>query len=106
MHWPIVLFRQGSSEVIESVTQNLSSNGFCCHSETLFAPGEVLVCAIKFPSYDPSGHGRPGVLECRVHVERAEPDETGNFYRIACHIQDYRLLVGEENSRASNADGV
>jgi hypothetical protein len=106
VHWPIVVFRHGSSDAIESVTQNLSSSGFYCHCQTLIAPGEFLICAIKFPSYDPSGHERPRILECRVQVKRVEPEPAGDCFGIACHIQDYRLVVGEENSRILDADGV
>src|SRR5579859_6058280 len=68
VHWPVVFFRNGSTNAIESITQNLSSSGFYCHSQILIAPGEFLVCAIKLPAYDPSGHERPRVLECRVQV--------------------------------------
>ena len=98
VHWPVVFFRSGSADTIESVTQNLSSNGFYCHSQTLVAPGEFLLCAIKFPSYDPSGHERPHVLECRVQVKRVEPGGNGESFGIACQIQDYRLIVGAEHS--------
>ena len=99
VHWPIVFFRNGSGDAIESVTQNLSSSGFYCHSQTLIAPGELLLCAIKFPSYDPTGHERPRVLECRVQVKRVEPGETGDSFGLACQIHDYRMVVGDEHTR-------
>src|SRR5579862_7255510 len=58
LHWPVVFFRNGSGNAIESTTQNLSSNGFYFHSRILIAPGEFLLCAIKLPVCDPSGHAR------------------------------------------------
>lgn len=97
VHWPVVFFRGRSGETIESVTQNLSSKGFYCHSQTLIAPGEVLICAIKLPSYDLSGHERPRILECRVQVKRVDPGGTGDTFGIACQIYDYHLVVGDDS---------
>lgn len=96
LHWPVVFFCGRSGETIESVTQNLSSRGFYCHSQTLIAPGEVLICAIKLPSYDLSGHERSRILECRVQVKRVEPGGIGDSFGIACQIHDYRLVVGAD----------
>ena len=96
VHWPVLFFRNGSGEAIESVTQNLSSSGFYCHSQRPITPGEFLRCALKIPSHDPSGHEKPRVLECRVRVTRVEPSLTEDTFGVACHIQDYHLMVGEE----------
>lgn len=98
VHWPVLFFLNGCGEAIETVTQNLSSSGFYCHSRTLVAPGEYLLCAIKIPTFDPSGYERARVLECRVQVKRVEPGKSGDTFGVACQIHDYRLVVQEEDA--------
>ena len=92
LHWPITLFRDDSSSVLETVTQNLSSNGFYCVSPVSFMPGERLHCALKLPAHDPAGRSRTLSLECRVRVVRAEPAGEPGFFGIACRIEDFHLV--------------
>jgi PilZ domain len=104
LHWPIMFFRNGSGEAVESVTQNLSSSGFYCHSRVAITPGESLHCALTIPSHDPSGHEKARVLECRVRVTRVEPGLTEHTFGIACQIQDYHLAVAEERPEHTGRD--
>ena len=96
LHWPVLFFRNGSGEAVESVTHNLSSSGFYCHSRVAITPGECLHCALTIPSHDPSGYEKARVLECRVRVTRVEPGLTEDTFGIACQIQDYHLAVAED----------
>lgn len=91
VHW-IVLLRLRGGDTIETVTQNLSSNGFYCFCPTALPPGESLLCTLKVPVYDPKGDERPLALECTVVVMRAEAAADG-FFGIACMIEDYHLLA-------------
>lgn len=91
VHWNIVL-RLHDADVIETVTQNLSSSGFYCFCPAPLAPGESLVCTLKVPVYDPKGDERPLALECTVVVMRSEAAAEG-FFGIACRIEDYHLLA-------------
>jgi len=97
LHWPVLFFRNGSGEAVESVTRNLSSSGFYCHSKIAINPGECLHCALTIPSHDPSGYEKARVLECRVRVTRVEPGLTEDTFGIACQIQDYHLAVAERH---------
>jgi hypothetical protein len=58
VHWPVLLLWDNWSNAIETVTQNLSSSGFYCWSQTPLTPGETLVCALKVPAYDPRREDR------------------------------------------------
>jgi c-di-GMP-binding flagellar brake protein YcgR len=89
VHWPILFFRNDASDGIESTTQNLSSTGFYCLSQTRFDLGESLFCTLRIPSHDPEAKDRLWILECRVRVTRSEPRE--NLYGVACEFEDYRI---------------
>jgi PilZ domain len=103
VHCPVLVFQNGSREAIESLTENLSSNGFYFHSNIPLTPGESLICAIKFPSHNPTGDQRPRILECRVQIKRVETANGNGSFGIACQIQDYRLIVGEDQPRVNGS---
>ena len=42
LHWPVRLFRQPGRSSAESITENLSSEGFYCITAERFKPGERL----------------------------------------------------------------
>jgi len=91
LHWPVLMFRQRpGSENVESVTRDLSSNGFYCLARVQMLEGEELVCSIRIPTHDPHGKHLERTLECRVRVIRVVPQEAGVF-GIACRIEDYHL---------------
>jgi hypothetical protein len=76
---------------LETVTQNLSSDGFYCRIGTPFVAGERLECAFSVPAHHPNTTEQM-LLECKVRIVRVEePDENG-LYGIGCRIEDYRLL--------------
>jgi len=92
-----VLFRQRHGEALESVTENLSSQGFYCLSQTPIASGEVLPCWLTIPTYDPSAEQATVILECRVRVLRSEAGSSAGLYGLACRIEDYHLACGDPN---------
>lgn len=94
VHWPI-LFRHSQHEMIESVTENLSSQGFYCFSQTPVASGELMLCSLTVPTHDPSRTNERVILECNVRVVRSEAPTADGLYGLACHIEDYRLACGE-----------
>ena len=91
VHWAVLLFRDHGGDVVESLTRNLSSNGFYCLSEVAFTPGERLICALKIPSHDPKGKHLEQRLECRVRVLRVEPHNPEGMVGLACQIEDYHF---------------
>jgi hypothetical protein len=94
VHWP-VLFRHTQHEMIESVTQNLSSQGFYCFSQMPVASGESMLCSLTVPTHDPSGSSERVILECNVRVVRLEEPTSDGLYGLACRIEDYRLAAAE-----------
>jgi len=91
VHWRVLLFRNQTTEAVESLTQDLSSLGFYCLSRDPFTPGESLHCTLRVPAHDPGGDEAERTLECLVRVMRVEPAAVEEFYGIACRIEDYRL---------------
>jgi hypothetical protein len=93
VHWAILLFQDQSSEVVETVTLDLSSSGFYCLSHIPFTCGEVLICFLQVPTYEPFNNARTLALECRARVMRREPGEANGFCGIACQIEDYQFAT-------------
>jgi hypothetical protein len=86
-----VLLLGDDGQAIETVTHNLSSNGFYCFAPSPLKPGGGLICTLKVPAYDPKNEERTLTLECRALVLRVEAVAEGSF-GIACRIEDYRLM--------------
>jgi hypothetical protein len=92
LHWPVLMFRNRPGEgAIESVTRDLSSNGFYCLTRVPLTEGEELICSIKIPTHDPYGKHSERTLECRVHVMRVVSQESKDSFGVACRIEDYHL---------------
>jgi len=92
LHWPVLMFRERQgAEHVETVTRDLSSNGFYCLTRIQLVEGEQLVCSIKLPTHDPHGKILQQTLECRVRVLRVVPQESGDSFGVACRIEDYHL---------------
>jgi hypothetical protein len=92
LHWPVLLFRdKAGSEMIESVTRDLSSSGFFCLMRVPLLEGERLICSIKIPTHAPHGNQLERTLECKVKVLRVVPQEAGDSFGVACRIEDYHL---------------
>jgi hypothetical protein len=89
-----VLLLRERGEAIETVTRDLSSDGFLCVSSTHFPPGEALTCAIRVPSFDPSSQRRTRILECSVRVMRSEPTTSEGEFGVAFRIEDYHVNGG------------
>jgi hypothetical protein len=88
-----MIFRdQADEDVVTTITQNLSSQGFYCLSKERFAVGERLLCILHIPSSDLGGGGH---LECRVEVVRIEENAADGQYGVACRTEDYRFTAGE-----------
>lgn len=91
LHWSVSLYRSSDPEdVVETVTQNLSSSGFYCLTGGELMVGEQFLCAIRIPTHDPRGRQTERTLECRVQVMRVSPHESGGF-GVACRIEDYHI---------------
>ena len=92
LHWPVRLFRQPERRSVESITKDLSSEGFYCITSEPFKPGERLQCSVIIPGGGNFGLESPIALECHVTVRRMERLASG--FGLGCHIEDYSLTGG------------
>lgn len=93
VHWPVFLYPNKSGEdAVQTITENLSSQGFYCLSRKPFSVGELLLCTLQIPMND-FGAGASH-LECQVRVVRVEKDAPADQYGIGCRIEDYRFIPG------------
>jgi hypothetical protein len=103
LHWPVFLSRDRDAPPVESVTENLTSNGFYCISKDPFQLGERLECTIAIPAGAFGYSESPIHLQCRVKVMRVE-NQSENF-GLGCYIEDYELLLSSRpEPRALTAD--
>jgi hypothetical protein len=100
VHWP-VLFRYRQSEALETITENLSSQGFYCLSRIPIPLGEAMLCWLTVPTHDPSAKSGTILLECNVRVVRSDAADVEGSYGIACRIDDFRLT---DHTRACPAE--
>jgi len=91
VHWPLLFHRCGTAEAVETVTYDLSSDGFYCFASTPFVPGECRVCTLTVPTNHPKSGGGVVLVECKVQVMRVQLNDDGR-YGIGCRIEDYRFL--------------
>jgi hypothetical protein len=102
LHWSVLLFRNEAADAVESLTRDLSSNGFYCFAGVPFTPGERLICTLKIPTHDPNGKHLEQRLECRVRVVRVEPQGVEGPFGLACQIEDYHFIhVGAQKATAA-----
>ena len=76
---------------MESITKNLSTEGFYCITSESFKLGERLQCMIVIPGGGNFGLESSVGLECHVTVRRMEKLPSG--FGIGCHIEDYSLVT-------------
>jgi hypothetical protein len=91
LHWSILLFRNQVADAVESLTRDMSSEGFYCVTGVAFTPGERLICTLKIPTHDPNGKHLERRLECKVLVMRVEPQGAEGTFGLACQIEDYHF---------------
>src|SRR5215472_14988735 len=100
VRWRILLSRTPPGEgAEETVTENLSSDGFYCFSKIPFVAGELLFCKVDIPTSD-SGCGASH-LQCRVRVLRVERSTGDDKYGIACLTEDYDVVGCGDHCGAS-----
>lgn len=89
---PLRLSRPGEASVLPSITRDVSSSGFYCHSSEPFLPGEQLRCTIIIPTHSWSTAEERLFLNCSVEVIRVEHLGPGKGMGIACRIMDYHVI--------------
>ena len=100
VHWPLCFIRPGVTEVVETVTHNLSSDGFYCLANTAFVPGEIRECTLGVPVHHPNSGDRVLPALCRVRVIRVEALGEDGSYGVGCRIEDYRFISPQDGEAA------
>jgi len=94
LQWPVRLWASNTSAPVETVTTDLSSDGFHCFSPVPFERNEVLGCTLTIPEISISlGDGARRLLECQVRVVRSEPANRDGYFGVACQIKNYRIAT-------------
>ena len=89
---PVVIFRSGEANKVETQTRNVSCDSFYCVSETPFSPGEHLECEITLPGDDRGSVPEPDLcLECRVEVVRVVANGVQKGFGVAFRVEDFTI---------------
>jgi hypothetical protein len=91
LRWPLSILKgQQEARVLSTVTENLSSRGFCCVVDESLAAGESVACILRFPSrHDPQ---ISQALRCQAQVVWVSVMDDGRF-GIGCRIDDYTIVA-------------
>lgn len=99
IHWSLHFLRPGATDGLDTVTQNLSSDGFYCIANTAFVPGETISCTLTVPTHDRNGGDRVRPILCRVRIIRVETLGEADLYGVGCRIEDYRFISACEDDK-------
>lgn len=92
VHWALSFSLSGTAEIVRTVTQDLSSDGFYCVANARFVPGEIMDCTLRLPTHHQRDVSGALLVLCKVRVIRVEVMAEGNLYGVGCQIADYRFL--------------
>ena len=92
-------FRGEPDRMVETVTHDLSSDGFYCLADTPFLPGEVRRCTLSVPAYHPDDLTRVMPVHCRVRVVRVEALPENGLFGVGCCIEEYHVHSGLKSDR-------
>lgn len=106
VHWPICFIRSGITEIGDTVTQDLSSDGFYCLVNAAFVPGEIRECTLSVPVHHPNSRYPTRPVLCRVRVIRVDAPGTNGFCGVGCRIEDYHFISSGNNDSVLNGGGA
>src|SRR5580704_8489719 len=92
VHWPLSFSLAGATEMVQTLTYNLSSDGFYCVANARFVPGETRECMLAVPTHHPHSCIRVLSVLCKVRVIRVEVLSEGGSCGVGCRIMDYRFI--------------
>jgi hypothetical protein len=105
VRWSISFF-QSDTEVVESTTWNLSSDGFYCLANIRFVPGEIRECTLGIPLHHPNPGNEVMLVWCRVRVIRVEMTGETGLFGVGFQIEDYRFAYRPESQPRISAAPV
>lgn len=90
--YPLRLYRPGEAFRTETVTENISCDGFFCVTRRAFHSGETLPCEVVIPGEKLGETSvEDMVLSCRAYVVRVVPWNGGTTFGVACRVMDYTI---------------
>jgi hypothetical protein len=92
VHWPLSFSLAGATATVQTLTYNLSSDGFYCVANATFVPGETRECMLAVPTHHPQSCTRVLSVLCKVRVIRVEVLGDGGSCGVGCRIMDYRFV--------------
>jgi len=94
VQWPVCIWASNSNAPVETVTTDLSSDGFRCLSPVPLEPDSLLACTLMIPEIsNRAGNGRRRVLDCQVRVIRLEPPNKDGDFGLGCRIENFRIAT-------------
>jgi hypothetical protein len=106
VHWPICFIRLGKTGIVETVTHDLSSDGFYCLVNTAFVPGEIRECTLSVPVHHPNRGDRARPVLCRVRVIRVGALGADGFCGVGCRIEDYHFISSGNDDSVLTGGGA
>jgi hypothetical protein len=92
LHWKVNLSGDGSGSQSQTVTRDISCDGFYCLVDQCFRPGDPIECDIAVPTHRPSNRDEVAYLRCHARAVRVELTGGSPGYGLACRIMNYRLV--------------
>src|SRR6185437_16197145 len=91
LHCPVRLLRQPGTQSVESVTENLSSDGFYCVSREPLQPGERLKGVIVICGGTPPAYEAPLRNSSAIGRQRCTLGDSASAVRLECHVTVMRV---------------
>jgi hypothetical protein len=89
----VALWDPSEGTVIQTQTENISSEGFYCLSAEPFSPGTRLEAILEIPYRLRAGKRSERLaLQCNVHVIRVDSKGPRPLFGVACQIDDYAVV--------------
>jgi len=92
---PLRLAVPGRVELVDCVTESISSDEVRFVSPELLNPADRVEVDVSLPAHNPGPNARKIHLRCVVQVERIDPIRLGSGFRIECRIMSYTIRFGE-----------
>jgi|SRR5579884_1493300 len=107
LHVPLYLLPVGSSELIQTETENVSMSGFFCYSSRLHAPGERFRFLLRLsPSASDAQPARPVYLDGLAEVVHVRIGHSAQGFGLGCRVEGYRVLPQSEISDRAEIIGI
>jgi hypothetical protein len=94
--FPLVLFRSGEADRIETKTEDVSCDSFFCVSDRPFSPDDRLECELLIPGDKLSSVPENDLhVRCRARVVRVVANGLHRGFGVACRLEDYTISRSE-----------